>query len=422
MGFQSGSQIRPELGALDYSGYTNAAAINAQAMANLGKQVGGAISDYRQKKEEKQLTEQAANMVLSFAGQNPEAAGELGVKDLDTAKIAVKSLGGAAQALNTMSTLEANQVKLGALKQKSVDQQAALKALELAYPATAPGEVSQFDTDAFIGAFRGLGGEDMSVAADALAIKTASPKSSAMDNKIRTVMQANPEMSYTDAANIVTGVVKTVTDPTTGTTSSVNQAEGTTTSFKPSEDQELPKWEIEPVAPEESLYNLGSQYTGIIESAKRTGQKLTGQAGFDVATEGSIQAQQTIKTAVGDLVRAFREGGRYVKSEDEQLREELNISIGPTVDAKTYQNKLKSINKSLDRRFQVAKELYENPGTPAEDRKIAYNRALAITEFKAKLGVPEDKEKEPSDEMNIDDIDKELESLKEFLPEYADQF
>ena len=82
MGFQSGSQIRPELGALDYSGYTNAAAINAQAMANLGKQVGGAIEGYKKKKEETkvkqgqvdQFIKMGESMATSFDKVNPQLA------------------------------------------------------------------------------------------------------------------------------------------------------------------------------------------------------------------------------------------------------------------------------------------------------------------------------------------------------------
>ena len=109
MGFQSGSQIDPRLGALDYSGYTNAAAIQGQAMANLGSQIGGAITQYKKKKEEKQLTEQAANMILSYAQKNPDAASELGVTDLETAKVAIKSLGGAAPTLQMLSQLQPTQ-------------------------------------------------------------------------------------------------------------------------------------------------------------------------------------------------------------------------------------------------------------------------------------------------------------------------
>jgi hypothetical protein len=52
MAFQTGTQIRPELANANYSGFVNAANIRAQAMMNLGEQIGGAIKDYQIKKEE----------------------------------------------------------------------------------------------------------------------------------------------------------------------------------------------------------------------------------------------------------------------------------------------------------------------------------------------------------------------------------
>ena len=52
MAFQAGTQIRPELANADYSGFVNAANIRAQAMMNLGEQIGGAIKDYQIKKED----------------------------------------------------------------------------------------------------------------------------------------------------------------------------------------------------------------------------------------------------------------------------------------------------------------------------------------------------------------------------------
>ena len=58
MAFQAGSRIRPELGNADYSGFARAAEIRASALADLGKQIGGAITKYsvnKQKKEEQKL-------------------------------------------------------------------------------------------------------------------------------------------------------------------------------------------------------------------------------------------------------------------------------------------------------------------------------------------------------------------------------
>tara|TARA_R100001086_G_scaffold109135_1_gene55316 strand:+ start:90 stop:980 length:891 start_codon:yes stop_codon:yes gene_type:complete len=54
MAFQTGTRVDPRLGALDFSGFTNAANIRAQAMANLGQQIGGAITKYATNKKKKE--------------------------------------------------------------------------------------------------------------------------------------------------------------------------------------------------------------------------------------------------------------------------------------------------------------------------------------------------------------------------------
>ena len=40
MAFQTGTRVDPRLGALDFSGFTNAANIRAQALSNLGQTIG----------------------------------------------------------------------------------------------------------------------------------------------------------------------------------------------------------------------------------------------------------------------------------------------------------------------------------------------------------------------------------------------
>jgi hypothetical protein len=84
MAFQAGSRIRPELGNADYSGFARAAEIQANSQAQLGSQlgaaIGGAIAASKQKKQEKALSEQAANLVFSFANANPEAGKQLGIQ------------------------------------------------------------------------------------------------------------------------------------------------------------------------------------------------------------------------------------------------------------------------------------------------------------------------------------------------------
>ena len=75
MGFQTGSQIRPELGNADYSGFTNAANIRANALANLGQQIGGAIESYGIKKEKK------ANQKLRYESILPYTTEQFGAEE-----------------------------------------------------------------------------------------------------------------------------------------------------------------------------------------------------------------------------------------------------------------------------------------------------------------------------------------------------
>jgi len=58
MAFQVGTRVRPELGTADYSGFTRAAEIRANTLAQLGATISGAINKYsvnKQKKEEQKL-------------------------------------------------------------------------------------------------------------------------------------------------------------------------------------------------------------------------------------------------------------------------------------------------------------------------------------------------------------------------------
>ena len=67
MAFQAGSQIRPELGNADYSGFARAAEIQGQAMANLGSKIGSIIEDYKEKKQEKIEKDNFAAALMPYA-------------------------------------------------------------------------------------------------------------------------------------------------------------------------------------------------------------------------------------------------------------------------------------------------------------------------------------------------------------------
>ena len=54
MAFQTGTRVDPRLGALDFSGFTNAANIQAASLASLGEAMSNAIEKHQEKKIKKQ--------------------------------------------------------------------------------------------------------------------------------------------------------------------------------------------------------------------------------------------------------------------------------------------------------------------------------------------------------------------------------
>jgi hypothetical protein len=67
MAFQTGTKVDPRLMQADYSGFTNAANIRANAMANLGSKIGSIIEDYKKDKEDKIQKENFAAALMPYA-------------------------------------------------------------------------------------------------------------------------------------------------------------------------------------------------------------------------------------------------------------------------------------------------------------------------------------------------------------------
>ena len=81
MAFQAGTRIRPELANADYSGFANAATIQANSLAQLGATIGSAIQVAGEKKKEKALSKQAKEMVYGMLKQNPKQAKFFGLPE-----------------------------------------------------------------------------------------------------------------------------------------------------------------------------------------------------------------------------------------------------------------------------------------------------------------------------------------------------
>ena len=78
MAFQTGTRVDPRLGALDFSGFTNAASIQAAALQDLGNRVGDAIGKSKEKKQKKALEEGISGLLRN----QPEIAAALGVDSI----------------------------------------------------------------------------------------------------------------------------------------------------------------------------------------------------------------------------------------------------------------------------------------------------------------------------------------------------
>jgi hypothetical protein len=83
MAFQTGSQINPALGAINYTPYMQGAVAGGQAIgqgiANLGQSVASGIEGYYKKKEEKAQLDQATGVVSNLIKTDPQLAGYLGL-------------------------------------------------------------------------------------------------------------------------------------------------------------------------------------------------------------------------------------------------------------------------------------------------------------------------------------------------------
>jgi len=154
MAFQSGTQIRPELANADLSGFQRAAEINAQMLAQLGQDIGGAIKAHAVKKQEAKDVKTRENIAIS-KGYSPDVAsmyakdpdGFIQLMEFDTRK----------------QQHQINQAKLDSIRQDEKDQEISMKALDQAYPA---GSNSKFDQSAYVEAFEQMGGRNVKLALD----------------------------------------------------------------------------------------------------------------------------------------------------------------------------------------------------------------------------------------------------------------
>jgi len=152
MAFQSGTQIRPELANADLSGFQRAAEINAQMLAQLGQDIGGAIQARAVKKQEAKDVKIRENYFIS-KGYSPEVS-KMYASDPEEA---VKLM----EFHTRQQQHQINQAKLQSIEQDKKDQKMSMEALDQAYPA---GSNGKFDQSAYIEAYEQMGGRNVNLA------------------------------------------------------------------------------------------------------------------------------------------------------------------------------------------------------------------------------------------------------------------
>ena len=131
MAIATGSQIRPELSAVNYTPYLQATGQAAQmqargaeniasGLASLGQQAGSAIKDYYAKKESKQAENDAVLLIQNKIETNPSLASFLGVQRDKNGAIDSKAIRAAVKTVGVPSILSAA---------KSLDEEEKLKGL-----------------------------------------------------------------------------------------------------------------------------------------------------------------------------------------------------------------------------------------------------------------------------------------------------
>ena len=124
MAFQTGTKVDPRLMQADYSGFANAASIQANALANLGQQIGDGIEKYKKNKEDKANEDGMVDFLVqtgAFGNATPEEI-----------RKGVKGAGGGSkllgmnkliQDMTSASQMQEGRVKALELSNQSLEQQ-----------------------------------------------------------------------------------------------------------------------------------------------------------------------------------------------------------------------------------------------------------------------------------------------------------
>lgn len=442
MAFQAGTQIRPELANADYSGFANAANIQAQSMMNLGQQIAGGIEKYQRNKQIKgQLTGQIEGAINTNPGllasleQLEEVSsavkkmqdGKAGNNDLFMVQGAISSIQGEEQ--------RQNQVRLQALQEQMLQNQADTQtinnqALNIALDANTTPE-GTVDVRGTINTFVSQGGSDSGklkmlqtmqdlqdqnkpsklevVNLDGFNVLTQNGEyklaTKSDGSEVTTERQRRVDelmetmgMSRTQALGIVEGLNRVVQDPTTGDTVMLNMATGESEplDLNPDFAQELKKLSQPQDKVKGGLFDLvGEDTTGIVPGFLETIQGVTGSlpgVAFNVEDPENTEARQMLNMSMQSLGRALAENPRFSEGEQLRIREEVNIKPSAFNDPQTLRSRMKAINTTLEDRIDDYMEEASSKATTRAQKSQAVSKIATIRNFLDDLGVPEEGE------------------------------
>lgn len=132
MAFQTGTQVRPELGRADVSGFARAGMITGQALANLGQDIGEGIEKYQ---KNKQVTASSLAQLEALVAARPDAYAALNEAGGDISKSISRIAGGDYKQKDLLSTLGAMNTYIASQAQ---EQQSRLREAQIAQLGRGP--------------------------------------------------------------------------------------------------------------------------------------------------------------------------------------------------------------------------------------------------------------------------------------------
>jgi len=200
-------------------------------------------------------------------------------------------------------------------------------------------------------------------------------------------------MTRNQAIGVVDGALKVVTDPTSGRSSVVDMRTNEITPTALSEDfmksmtsKKLNPGGGAPIA-STNLYQIAEGTTGIVPTLTAALQGVTGQLGFDVASDELIQKKQTFNSAASQMRKALRTSSKVLATEMEMLDKEFDIEPSAFKDVKTLRNKIISIDRTVGERIGFLEEVISDQYSNVDDVNEARRLRTDLLNFKRILGV-----------------------------------